>query len=113
MDDLVHMFPYKKQGRGPGYQHAHISKPQAPMKLLQTVVEGESKEAEKEQQRQRMLKRSQSAVELRSVPLSITRHGSTGDLRKQPFSVELTNPEGQTYIAGRLSNEERAQKILR
>ena len=27
--------------------------------------------------------------------------------------VELTNPEGQTYTAGRLSNEERAQKILR
>ena len=71
------------------------------------------REREREQQRQRMLRRSQSAVELRSMPVGMPRNNSTGDLRKQPFTIELTNPEGQTYIAGRLSNEERAQKILR
>ncbi len=71
------------------------------------------REKEREQQRQRMLRRSQSAVELRSIPVGMPRNSSAGDLRKQPFTVELTNPEGQTYIAGRLSNEERAQKILR
>lgn len=72
-----------------------------------------SREKEREQQRQRMLRRSQSAVELRATPIGMTRNSSTGDLKKLPFTVELTNPEGQTYIAGRLSNEERAQKILR
>jgi hypothetical protein len=74
------------------------------------------KEKEREQQRQRMLRRSRSAVELRSMAGGLARHGSTPDLQQHVRNsslVELTNPEGQTYTAGRLSNEERAQKILR
>ena len=37
------------------------------------------------------------------------------DLREQEESAlaELTTPEGHTYKVGRLSNEERAQKILK
>lgn len=91
---------------------------QVPTKPASVVGSGEERkdadrEKEREQQRQRMLRRSQSAVELRAAPLGMARNSSTGDLKKLPFTVELTNPEGQTYIAGRLSNEERAQKILR
>jgi len=76
----------------------------------------EQAEKEREQQRQRMLRRSRSAVELRSMGGGLARHGSTPDLQqlvRNSGLVELTNPEGQTYTAGRLSNEERAQKILR
>lgn len=65
------------------------------------------------EQRERMLKRSQSAVELRTMGGGLPRGGSSGDLQKRQFMVELTTPEGHTYTAGRLSNEERAQKILR
>ena len=89
-----------------------VTKPGSPLTRVEDKPEVD-REKEREQQRQRMLRRSQSAVELRSMPLGLPRHGSTGDLKKLPFTVELTNPEGQTYIAGRLSNEERAQKILR
>lgn len=31
----------------------------------------------------------------------------------QQVTVELTTPEGHVYKAGRMSNEERAQKILK
>ena len=62
-----------------------------------------------------MLRRSQSAVDLRSMATGgLARHGSTGDLQSQrQYMVELTTPEGHIYTAGRLSNEERAHKILR
>ena len=75
----------------------------------------ERRDEEQRQQQERMLRRSQSAVDLRSMATGgLPRHGSTGDLQSQrQYMVELTTPEGHVYTAGRLSNEERAHKILR
>ncbi|KAK9821137.1 hypothetical protein WJX81_006664 [Elliptochloris bilobata] len=64
-------------------------------------------------ERSRPMRRSQSAVELRSTN-SLARHSSASDLAHlEQVTVELTTPEGHTYRVGRLSTEERAQKILR
>ncbi|KAK9863322.1 hypothetical protein WJX84_010512 [Apatococcus fuscideae] len=66
------------------------------------------------EQAEKFMRRSQSAVELRSLA-SLPRSHSEVDLREQEESAlaELTTPEGHTYKVGRLSNEERAQKILK
>ena len=62
--------------------------------------------------RDKFIRRSQSAVELRS--LGLPRHTSELNLKElQQVTVELTTPEGHVYKVGRLSNEERAQKILK
>lgn len=62
--------------------------------------------------RDRFIRRSQSAVELRS--LGLPQHSSDLNLKElQQVTVELTTPEGHVYKVGRLSNEERAQKILK
>lgn len=62
--------------------------------------------------RDKFIRRSQSAVELRS--LGLPRHASEMNLKElQQVTVELTTPEGHVYKAGRMSNEERAQKILK
>jgi len=62
--------------------------------------------------RDKFIRRSQSAVELRS--LGLPRHASEMNLKElQQVTVELTTPEGHVYKVGRMSNEERAQKILK
>ena len=62
--------------------------------------------------RDKFLRRSQSAVELRSLGLS--RQTTDHNLKElQQVTVELTTPEGHIYKVGRLSSEERAQKILK
>lgn len=62
--------------------------------------------------RDKFIRRSQSAVELRS--LGLPRQTSDLNLKElQQVTVELTTPEGHVYKVGRLSNEERAQKILK
>lgn len=62
--------------------------------------------------RDRFIRRSQSAVELRS--LGLPHPPSDLNLKElQQVTVELTTPEGHVYKVGRLSNEERAQKILK
>lgn len=62
--------------------------------------------------RDKLVRRSQSAVELRS--LGLPRQASELSLTElQQVTVELTTPEGHVYKVGRLSNEERAQKILK
>ncbi|KAL3140530.1 hypothetical protein ABBQ32_005110 [Trebouxia sp. C0010 RCD-2024] len=62
--------------------------------------------------RDRLIRRSQSAVELRT--LGLPRQASDLSLKElQQVTVELTTPEGHVYKVGRLSNEERAQKILK
>lgn len=62
--------------------------------------------------RDKFIRRSQSAVELRS--LGLPRQASDLNLKElQQVTVELTTPEGHVYKVGRLSNEERAQKILK
>ena len=62
--------------------------------------------------RDKFVRRSQSAVELRS--LGLPRQASELSLKElQQVTVELTTPEGHVYKVGRLSNEERAQKILK
>ena len=64
-------------------------------------------------ERERLIRRSHSAVELRSYA-SMSRgssEGNLGDLER--LTVELTTPEGHTYRVGRLTQDERAQKILR
>ncbi|KAK9819206.1 hypothetical protein WJX74_004583 [Apatococcus lobatus] len=68
----------------------------------------------KQEHTEKFMRRSQSAVELRSLA-SLPRSHSEVDLREQEESAlaELTTPEGHTYKVGRLSNEERAQKILK
>ena len=51
-------------------------------------------------------------MELRS--LGLPQHSSDLNLKElQQVTVELTTPEGHVYKVGRLSNEERAQKILK
>ena len=53
-------------------------------------------------------------MELRTLGGSLARQGSEADLNHcDQIGVELTTPEGHTYHVGRLSNEDRAQKILR
>ena len=59
------------------------------------------------------LHRSQSALELRSMARTPPSQAVISEAPKPRFIVELTTPEGHIYTAGRLSNEERAQKILR
>ena len=62
--------------------------------------------------RDRLIRRSQSAVELRT--LGLPRQTSDLNLKElQQVTVELTTPEVHVYKVGRLSNEERAQKILK
>ena len=62
--------------------------------------------------RDKLIRRSQSAVELRS--LGLPRQTSDANLKElQQVTVELTTPEGHVYKVGRMSNEERAQKILK
>ena len=67
------------------------------------------------EERERNLRRSQSAIELRSLGgPGLARQNSDADLKHYDrVGVELTTPEGHTYHVGRLSVEDRAQKILR
>lgn len=80
----------------------HESKPAAPAR----------KSAD---EKERNLRRSQSAVELRSLSGGgLPRPSSDADLKHYDrVGIELTTPEGHTYSVGRLSNEDRANKILR
>lgn len=51
-------------------------------------------------------------MELRS--LGLPKQTSEVNLKElQQVTVELTTPEGHVYKVGRMSNEERAQKILK
>ncbi|KAK9792035.1 hypothetical protein WJX73_008669 [Symbiochloris irregularis] len=68
------------------------------------------------EERERSIRRSQSAIELRTLGTSgsLPRQDSDADLSSYDHvGIELTTPEGHTYHVGRLSNEDRAQKILR
>ncbi|KAL0027095.1 hypothetical protein WJX79_005283 [Trebouxia sp. C0005] len=92
-------------------QEGNLSRPTAPTapptSMPQVIATQQQAEA-----RDRFIRRSQSAVELRS--LGLPQHSSDLNLKElQQVTVELTTPEGHVYKVGRLSNEERAQKILK
>lgn len=60
---------------------------------------------------ERIMRRSQSALELRSMSLHHSQ--SSGQMNEYSGTVELTTPEGHVYHVGRLTDEERSTKILR